>query len=546
MPGMQLPPVRVPNFTGMRFRNFIPRIQQGGTPSVAAPYYFPWQFPVSASPYNAAGNGVMFYDGVMSSGNPALACNTTTPFTNASIGDTVVVSSAGGGTYTPLVTTIASYTNSANVTLAANASSNTSGTPGAIGYFGTDDTTPIQHAINDAVSYAQAHNGYAEVLFEPLTYIIGGPAVSGSPTFGNSQLTLPVIPTTTQKVTLVFRGTWEQTGLIYWLQTTPQASGTVLACARNDGTNSIPNGPAAVVGGPYNGYGGQTSLFSNMLPVVDGVSILTPYNGTYGGWNFFGCAEANLPNWGIMAAAVVPASSAPVPTQATPGNITNTWPAGVWMPDVNNNDNCNIGWGSAEGVCIGAVLSEHSYFSSLRMINCVAGMQVGSLSGTSMPHTCGGDHASIENTTSGVVGLGAPSNVFLNRVDLENAGAVFDSNDYLTGITGFGYNGAAAYGNLSVTGGTGLRILDIRQQAGPVASPHSPPASTAAWPNLYYRDAWITVALSGGNTFTSLDIDSTAQPNAAGAGTYSFLLPAGHSYTPTYSAGTLTHTVSLQ
>lgn len=534
-------PVRLPNFTGTRIRSFF-TLQQAGASTVAAPYYFPWQFPVGIAPYSAAGNGVMFNDGVMTDGSPDLACTTTKPFTPASVGATILVSSAGGNTYTPLVTTIASYTDSGHVALNANAASSTGGTPGAIGYFGTDDTTAIQSAINNAVIYAQANNGYAEVLFEALTYIIGGPAITGEPTAGNSQLTLPVIADTAQKVILVFRGTLEQTGVPHWLQVTPQAAGTVLACARNDGVSSGPNGPATVVGGPFNGYGGGAYLFSNMLPVVDGVGILLPYNGTYGGWNFFGCGEANLINFGVQAAAVVLTSGGPVPTMDSPSNITNLLTAGLVMPDDNNNDNCNIIWGSCEGLAVGMILSEHSYFSSIRAVNCVAGLQVGSLSGSPMAHTCGGEHASIENTLEAVVGLDAQANVFISRVDIESSGAVYDPNGYLTGIVGFGYNGNPAYENLDVTGGANLRILDIRQQSGPVASPQAAPSSGSAWFNGYYRDAWIT---GSATTITALDIDSTPQKGLAGSpSSYMFLLPAGHSYTPTYT-GTLTHTVTL-
>jgi hypothetical protein len=506
---------------------------------------YPWQFFVKA--FGAKGDGQIVTDGAMSSSSSQthLACVTSTPFANAVTGMPVHVGGAGGSAYTPLCTTISTVTDSGHVVLAAAATSTVSS---AIVYFGTDDTTAIQNTVNAATAYAEAHDGYAEVIFDPAIYIIGTIAATGAS--GNAQITLPICSTTTEKVTIAFKGTGEQTALSHWLQTTPQASGAILACARYDpgtgaGGNSATNGPAFVVGGPVNGYGGGSSTFTNLCPVVDGVGIMVPYNGSYGGWGFFGCAEAVVRNGGVFAAAIPPAGSS-VPKMSDYSNISNQYPIGLQMPDVNNNDNCFIEQYSCEGLCIGLQMSEHGWFTSIQLIYCLVGIQVGSWSGTPMPHTCGGAHASIEIADSGVVGLGATSNVFIGRVDMENVGtAAYDPSNFLTGTIGYAYNGSPAYGTIAVNSATAVRILDLRQQSGPVGSPHAAPLTTVAWVNEYYRDAWVTVSLDGGHTFTSLNIDSTAQPNAAGLGTYQFLLPAGHSYTPAYAAGTLTHTVTL-
>lgn len=512
-----------------------------------ASVYQPWQFHVGDLAYGAKGNGQLVADGAMSSSsNPThLACATSTPFGSAQAGMAVHVGGAGGGTYTPLCTTISTVTDSGHVVLAASATSTVSS---GIVYFGTDDTAAIQSAVNAAVSYAQAHDGYAEVIFDPLIYIIGGAPVIGGSTHGNAQITLPVIATTAEKVTLVFRGTQDQAALNHWQQTIPQANGTVLACTRNDGTNDVSNGPAFVVGGPVNGYGGGTSVFSNVLVTVNGVGIMVPYNGTYGGWGFLGMAEATVPDTSVMAAAVPPTGSS-VPSMSDDTNISgpHQFPIGLMMPDVNNNAVCDIGRYSCEGLCIGLLASEHTWFDSIHLNYCLVGIQGGSWNGVSMPHSWGGVKAVIGEGASAVVGLGAPSNMFIYCIDTESIGNnVYDPNNYLSGEIGIAYNGSPNYYSVStINGAANLRIRDLRQVPGPVASPQAPPLTTVAWVNKYYRDAWITVALSGGHTFTSLAIDSAAQPNAAGVGIYQFLLPGGHSYTPAYSAGTLTHTVTL-
>lgn len=494
----------------------------------------PWQFYVRS--YGAKGNGQVVADGAMTNGSATLTCSTSNPFASAAPGMPVHVGGAGGGTYTPLCTTIASVTDSGHVTLSASA---TSTVASAVTYFGTDDTAAVQAAVNAATAYAEAHNGYAEVLFDPLTYIIGGAPVVGGSTKGNAQITLPVVSTTAQKVTLVFKGTGEQTTLNHWQQTTPQASGAVLACANNTGTSTGTGaqGPSFVVGGPVDGYGANNSAtFTNLLATVDGVSIMVPYNGTIGGWGFFGLAEANVIDSSVMAAGVPPAGSS-VPKMSDYNQITNQWPIGLQMPDVDNNDNCDILRYSCEGLCIGLQMSEHTWFGSIRLVYCLAAIQCGSASGTSMAHTCGGSHASVEICQTAVVGLGATSNVFIDRIDLENTAAIYEGSTYLTGQIGFAYNGPPGYGalnSLGITGGSALRILDLRQPSGKVTGPAAP-ATGVAQGNAFYRDADVYLSVSAG-AITGVTLDATALP----ATTNPVHVPAGHTYTVTYTnPGTL-------
>lgn len=495
-----------------------------------------WQFHVSD--YGAKGDGTLVADGAITSSTNTLACATSTPFASAAHGMAIHVGGAGGGTYAPLITTINTITNSGHVVLTANATSTVSS---GIVYFGTDDTAAVQAAVDAAAAYAQANHGYAEVLFDPVMYIIAGNPVLGGATAGNAQVTLPVITDTNEKVTLVFKGTQEQTALSHWLQTIPQASGAILASLNGSGTNDGTRGPAFTVGGPVVGYGGGTSLFSNLCPVVDGVGIMVPYNGTVGGWGFFGCAEAVVKNGGVFAAAVPPTGSS-VPSMSSSGNISNQYPVGLQMPDVNNNDNCFVNHYSCEGLCVGLQLSEHSWFTSIQLVYCLAGIQAGSWSGTSMPHTYGGAHASIEICDSAIVGLGATSNVFIDRIDMESCtNSVFDPSGFLQGQIGFGYNGSPSYGPFTISSGSPIRALDLMQHSGPVASPQAPVASGSPWANQYYRDAFIT--LSATTSISAISIGSTAQKITTGA-TQQILLPAGKSYTATYT-GTLSHTVTL-
>lgn len=129
---------------------------------------------------------------------------------------------------------------------------------GAKGDGTTDDTAAVQAAINAAFNYAVAKNNYAEVVFRPVTYLIAGPLVEGGATYGRSQLTIPVQPMPSAKLTIAFRGVRDASALPIWNQTVNSRNGAVLL-SNNSGADYDPeNGGASVFGGPMpeHGYGG--------------------------------------------------------------------------------------------------------------------------------------------------------------------------------------------------------------------------------------------------------------------------------------------------
>lgn len=119
-------------------------------------------FNVMAPPYNATGNAVQVSDGAMTASSATLACTTSTPFTSAAAGRTVVVQGAGASG-ADLVTTISSYTDTGHVTLAASASTTVSAT---VVTFGSDDTS----ACNAAMSAVIAAQG-GSLYFPPGGYL---------------------------------------------------------------------------------------------------------------------------------------------------------------------------------------------------------------------------------------------------------------------------------------------------------------------------------------------------------------------------------------
>jgi hypothetical protein len=500
----------------------------------------PWQF--FPETYGAKGNGKVVVDAAITTATNALACATSTPFVSGDVGKAIIVMGAGASGV-PLITTISGFTDSGHVTLTANAGTTVSA-KGAI--FGTDDTAAIKSAIAAAFAYAQAHSQYAEILFSPTIYTVAGAATIGGGTLGNAIFPLPLVDATAKpKVTLAFRGMQsDSAALLHWLQPTIQPNGAVLAILRNDGTNDVTYGLASVIGGPVQGYGGTTSVFNNLQPVIDNLSILLPFNSTFSGFDFFGSAEAVVKSASVLPMATVPAGT-PWP-QIIDGNITNAPQFGLRMPDVNNNDRCEIGSFSVEGQCYGLMSSEHTTADTVRTVQCIIGVQAYASSNT--PHGAHIRYLSAEACAQCVgayTTAGGAVKLDIELLDYEGptTNILFDTGNLFTGEirfrnAGTGYQAAGQTNQTTHT----ARLVNLDQTNGPVASPQAPPANNAAWFNGYLRDAWITLSAT---TITALKIDATAQNGLASSpAAYSFILPTGHSYTPTFT-GSLTHTVTI-
>lgn len=513
--------------------------------------------------FGAAGNGVVVPDAVMSSGSPNLACTTSTPFTSTGVnaGMHILVSTAAGS-FAHLATTIATVSDTGHAVLNASATANTGGTPGSIAYFGTDDTAAIQAAINAATSYAQAHHGYAEVVFGSKVYIVAGAFTALA--LGNCQIGLPVISPTagTGQVVLKLTGPQDTTPLMHWDQVAPQSSGTILACVSTSGTADTGSGPSAVIGSPVSGYGGEPGLFSNCLAQVRGIGMLVPYNATMCGLDLFGMVEADVDSLSVMAAAVVPASSAPAPSLANPAHISNQYTFGLRMPTTGNQTVCRVTRFSSEGLTYGVCPSEWTYGDDLHIMYAIVALGLWA-GGVAMVHSAFLGNVQAENCTNmmGMASTNAAGNngtgtarIDVMNLQIESTGPIYDPGNQIQGtihVRSQGQSGAYnASGYLSgSSGGQQLRVINEMTTPGPVTSPHAVAASGSPWFNGYTRDGWFTLSAT---TITGLSITgqngvTVAQAVPSGATTYAFMLPSGASYTwaGTSTPTPLTHTITL-
>lgn len=410
------------------------------------------------------------------------------------------------------------------------------GAYGAKGDDSTDDTASIRNAIAAAFNYAHAGNGYAEILFDPLTYLLSSAPITGATfngaTFqGSAQLPIPAQAETAQHLVLAFVGTRDQTALYHWHQTTPQRAGTVLRSTYAAGATIPATGEASVLGGPTPHYmGDPPSTWSNVHVVIDGVSIEVPTNPQICGFDFRCIGSANVKNAGVLAlSAGTGAPQIPDPN----------WAFGLAMPVAGNNDNCNVGWYSCEGLVYGLIVYEHVQADSVRLINCFDGLVCWSSSG--FPHRNHVSYASIENCTACIVLAGSFNKLDIDVADLEwgtghivNDAAATPGIGHLglcaNGATGDTLSAALSTGATAVNVGGGALALDIEnldQRIGAVTAP-TVPASGTPLTNPFWRQAEVTVT---GGTVTQIAVDGANRLVTSGTVT----VPAGRTVTLTYS-----------
>jgi hypothetical protein len=454
---------------------------------------------------------------------PASNTSNSAPFTAGDVGKAIVVPSAGGFLNVPLCTTIASFQSATQVTLTA---ASTSAVNGVGALYGTDDTSAVQQAINAAATYAQAsEQASVQALFSAGIYCVAGAPVTGGTTFGNAQITLPYIdPYVGHKVNLALTGSQAAPGPVHWEQPNPPASGTVLACMRGDGTFNVPNGPASVIGGPVNTFGGGGGVFSNMRVLVDGLSVLVPYRPTYAGLDLYGCAQADVRSFSYYCMArTLGAAAGGWPPYLTGSSNPSAWQVfGYRTPTTGNNAQNDCERLTVYGPYYGVIFTDHfsaasiecifTYYAAVAAVQGAAGnahhCTIRSLvsEGTSVPlfYPTDGNYATTPSSQA----------VFIASLQAEDADfIILDTGNSLYGeVHGemLALTGAFAGGK---TGGANVKLVWDYQPLGLVGSPPVVPASTTALTNTYWRDAIVTIT---GGTVTAIALDGQATGQTSG------------------------------
>ena len=352
----------------------------GGTPGTWSGGSRPWVFNVTA--YGAKGDGKVVSDGAMASGSATLT-SATAAFASGDVGKAISVKGAAASGVTTLVTTISAYVSATQVTLAApNASGGA--VSGAVVIFGTDDTTAIQDAVDDAEAYLAAGHTYARVYFPPRPYIVAGPLSTAKS--GNGQITFGPVATTENKRILEFRGASDGAAAVrHWQQTVPQFAGSCLISLGVYSSTSAQiasinaGGNPGVISGPTEafGYGVNSSgaVFSNMMAVIKNLAVLTTHSSfglTYGPATLWGCANTHVENVGYGTAGTV---ASPSTDYTSPGLFGTGLSVGLLLPAPGNNDHViakNVSCGG--GYTYASFVTEHAVIDRYMALYCWAGL----------------------------------------------------------------------------------------------------------------------------------------------------------------------------
>lgn len=395
---------------------------------------------------------------------------------------------------------------------------------GAKGDGVTDDTAAINACISAAYSAGVADGTYsAEVRFPAGTYLLSSATTKGGSGQGNAQIVLPVVPTTGRKFVLRMSGPGDGTAFAHWEQTVGQRSGAVLKSTLTGQTTDGTWGPPSVVGGPTVAVG--TGVYTNLKLVVDGLTVMAPYNPSLIGWDLRYLAQATL----LSASALADAGPAGSPALST--TPTDTGGLGLRMPQSGNND-CAIAVDFAcEGFYYGASIGEHFTALSVRLIYCNVGLFISVGSALSSFHGASIANLSVEATAraiqcAGTVNGSFPLHIGLMSVETIGTYDVDDSNGSLTGWVQWSNTVNA---QPVVNGAANLKILNTNLVSKPgAATAPGMPATNVALKNPFWRDCAVTVS---GGTVTAIKVDGATVGITSGT----VVVPSGKTISVTYS-----------
>jgi hypothetical protein len=457
--------------------------------------------------HGAKRDGRMLTDAAITTGTSTLT-SASGPFTSADVGKTIHVRNAAAGTNVGLTTTISAYISATQVTLAVNAGATVSG---QVAVYGTDDTAAWVAAVAAAVTACQADKTYyCEVVGSNGIYMIAGAPTlgGGSPdTKGNAQIPLPVVhPSTGQKVILKLGGAHFSAGQAHWDQTMPQMSGCVLFSPlvgqASNGTYGVP----AVIGGPSIDLTGPTETFSNMRLIIDGLSVIVPFNPSLSGIDVRRLAQCDVLSLTVQTLAT-PDADGGTPNFAT--KPTNSNATGLYLPRMNNNDSNNIVVYHCSGFYYGIGFSDHLTAQKLLLLYCDTAMFVNNVSG-SPQHGSSILYASVEACNRAIDTNAASGGWYpltIDMLDVEIIAGPYDINDPNNSLRGnIGFIDPPPKRAPRINGGKHLRVEDLAAARGALSGTTYPLAPG--------------VPKSGGGTTTITGVSqaSPAVVTAAGHG----------------------------
>jgi hypothetical protein len=506
-----------------------------------------WPHKFYGDSYGLVSDGVAFGDaGMVTSAATTLVSNSSLGYFDANcVGKSVMVSTAGGA-YVPKDGAITARASANSVTTSFSATANTVGSPGAIGYYGTDDCVAIQAWLTAAWNYMAAH-GYAEFIVDPNAKTIMGGAYkinTGAVLLGNAQVGFPVAITTVACGELVMVS-GEGTGapLMHWEQLVPSEVGGAFMSTRTDGTLNGSYGPCSMFGGPFQGYGGEPGTFNNFKLTHKGITYVSPYNVEGIGLDCFSILEVDIDSIGGFAAAVVP-TTGPLPSLSSPTHLTKNISATLRMPCAGNQVFCRIGRITSEGHIYEWLGSEWTACEHADCMYGIGAMGLYSGNGVSMVHHCDIKWMQAENCTNAVIQVDGGTKRLIANIGTESISSsnhIYDPTDIIEGgIDWWPQGGGGSSSNWGSGHARKVRMRNMMTIPGTLGPP-TVPATTVAYFNYYGKNGKVVLTSAGG-AVTVIQItppggSAITLPNTLStSGSTSFDVPMGYSVTLTYAS----------
>ena len=348
-------------------------IQEGDLPAGVGDQA--WQFRPES--YGAKGDGKIINDATVAGGALTTLTSASANFTSSDTGKHIMLNGGQGNNAQPLITTI-TFVNSTTVTLGV-ASSGALTNASAI--YGSDDTSAINSCLTAAGSFATGAFGnyHAQVLLGNKFYCLTTPPPVASGIGGSTtcqlQIPSPNANGTTQKLVIDILGAGSADANMYFDSAVPNIQGSALVSmcipAYSPGTNPYPS----VIGYQYADTGGLTGGFANTKVFVDGVTVVIPFLGPQGAYDFRFLSGAGIGSASAMAFSAVAGSYSNLPSLNGLGGQQGGSSVGLFMPLTGNNDDCQIDSFAVEGFTYGINVTEHIAAKRLDAIYCIVGIQ---------------------------------------------------------------------------------------------------------------------------------------------------------------------------
>lgn len=384
----------------------------------------------------------------------------------------------------------------------------------------TDDTAAIQAAMDAAATYAAANNGYAEVIFPSATYLIA--AAGRTDRKGNAQLALPVIATTSNKITIALLGVSDAASMPHWQATSAQVNGVMLKSTWNAPNGASTSNEGSVIGGPTlpNGYV-SSAVYSNCNIVIKGIQIQVPFTARSSdtcGIDLRGIANGHIENVAFYPNATPNQLNG---TYSTPG-----WTFGIAMPAPGNNDLSVLHNISIEGATYGVYLGEHTSADRIAAIYCYTGILGGAFfSSVGQFHYNWIGNGSVEACVNGIQ-IVAGGKIVADVLTFEGGmNHIVDSTGGASGYIGFG----GIISTINISNPTGIKAVYLDAHPGATTAPTFP-ASATVTRNPFWRDAAVQVN-NGTATITSVQVDGATILSGPGM----VIVPSGKNIAVSYT-----------